>query len=351
MRISLNKYKIFSNAKINIGLNVFQKESDGYHNIDSIMAPIDLADEMDITFYSDLGDLKIECSDRNIPTDERNILYKTYKAFFEESKKEKRKIDIILKKNIPSEAGLGGGSSNAGFFLKLLNEHYRNIYNESELEELAMKIGSDVPFFIKNKTARVGGKGNKVDLVENNLKDSIILIKPLDFGVSTKEAYESFDNLKEVKYADFDKIIECLKDNNRIALENSIENSLEQGILETDINIKMLKMTLNSVISGKKFFMSGSGSTYYTFVTKVDGDKFDRLRAYVDVTLDDCLVIHGLKLMQGEQGLFVAMPSRKMRNEEFKDIVHPICPELRNDITKVVQEKYFALDQEQEAAV
>ena len=83
-------------------------------------------------------------------------------------------------------------------------------------------------------------------------------------------------------------------------------------------------------------------------IKKVDGDKFDRLRAYVDVTLDDVLVIHGLKLMQGEQGLFVAMPSRKMRNEEFKD---PICPELRNDITKVVQEKYFSLDQEQEAVV
>ena len=279
----MNKYKIFSNAKINIGLNVFQKESDGYHNIDSIMAPIDLVDEMDVTFYSDLGDLKIECSDKNIPTDERNILYKTYKAFFEESKKEKRKIDIILKKYIPSEAGLGGGSSNAGFFLKLLNEHYGNIYNESELEELAMKIGSDVPFFIKNKTARVGGKGNKVDLVENNLKDSIILIKPLDFGVSTKEAYESFDNLKEVKYANFDKIIECLKGNNRVALENSIENSLEQGILETDINIKMLKMTLNSVISGKKFFMSGSGSTYYTFVTELEKSQIEtRLKTFVD---------------------------------------------------------------------
>ena len=82
-------------------------------------------------------------------------------------------------------------------------------------------------------------------------------------------------------------------------------------------------------------------------IKKVDGDKFDRLRAYVDVTLDDVLVIHGLKLMQGEQGFFVAMSSRKMRNEEFKDIVHPICPELRNDITRVVQEKYFSLDEEE----
>lgn len=279
----MNKYKIFSNAKINIGLNVFQKENDGYHNIDSIMAPIDLYDEMDITFHSEVGDLKIDCSDRNIPTDERNILYKTYKIFFEESKKEKEKIDIYLKKNIPSEAGLGGGSSNAAFFLKLLNEHYRNVYNEKELEEIAIKIGSDVPFFIKNKTARVGGKGNNIEIVENNIKDTIILIKPIDFGVSTKEAYDSFDNLKEVKYANFDNIIECLKDNNRIALENNIENSLEQGILETNIDIRILKMTLNSVISGKKFFMSGSGSTYYTFVTELEKSQIEtRLKTFVD---------------------------------------------------------------------
>ena len=81
-------------------------------------------------------------------------------------------------------------------------------------------------------------------------------------------------------------------------------------------------------------------------IKKVDGDKLDRLKAYVDITLDESLVIHGLKLMQGEQGLFVAMPSRKMRNEEYKDIVHLICPDLRNYITKVVEEKYNSIDEE-----
>ena len=81
-------------------------------------------------------------------------------------------------------------------------------------------------------------------------------------------------------------------------------------------------------------------------IKKVDGDKLDRLKAYVDITLDESLVIHGLKLMQGEQGLFVAMPSRKMRNEEYKDIVHPICPDLRNYITKVVEEEYNSIDEE-----
>ena len=76
-------------------------------------------------------------------------------------------------------------------------------------------------------------------------------------------------------------------------------------------------------------------------IKKVDGDKFDRLRAYVDVTLDDALVIHGLKLMQGEQGLFVAMPSRKMRNEEFKDIVHPYMSWVKKWYYKSGSRKIF----------
>ena len=279
----MTKYKIFPNAKINIGLNVYQKAGDGYHEIDSVMSPIDLSDEMDITFYSKIGDLKISCSDKNIPTDERNILYKAYEIFFENSKKHKEKIEISLTKNIPSEAGLGGGSSDAGFFLKLLNEHYGNVYNEKELEELAMKVGSDVPFFIKNKTARVGGKGNKVELVENNLKDSLILVKPLGFGVSTKDAYNSFDELDEVRYANFEKIVECLRNDNRKDLEKYIENGLEQGISERNADIKMFKAILNSVVPGKKFFMSGSGSTYYTFVTEIERSQIEtRLRTFVD---------------------------------------------------------------------
>ena len=230
-----------------------------------------------------MGDLKISCSDKNIPTDKRNILYKAYEIFFENSEKHKMKIEISLKKNIPSEAGLGGGSSDAGFFLKLLNEHYGNAYNEKELEELAMKVGSDVPFFIKNKTARVGGKGNKVELVENNLKDSLILVKPLGFGISTKDAYNSFDELDEVRYANFEKIIECLRDNNRKDLEKYIENGLEQGISERNADIKKFKEILNSVVPGKRFFMSGSGSTYYTFVTEIERSQIEtRLRTFVD---------------------------------------------------------------------
>ena len=279
--IFLNKYKIFSNAKINIGLNVFEKNEDGYHDIDSIMVPVTLADEMEIEIYNESGNLEIECSEKKIPTDERNILYKAYKVFFENIETKELKIKVLLKKNIPSEAGLGGGSSNAAFYLKVLNEYSGNIYSLEELEKISMRIGSDVPFFIKNKTARVGGKGEKIREVENNLEDGLILIKP-EFGVSTKEAYNNFDNLDEKKYSNFDEIESCLKTNNRVGIEKNIENSLEQAI-ENNIDIKMLKMTLNAVLPNKRFFMSGSGSTYYTFVTETERAQVEtRLKTFVD---------------------------------------------------------------------
>lgn len=82
-------------------------------------------------------------------------------------------------------------------------------------------------------------------------------------------------------------------------------------------------------------------------IKKVTEEKFGKLKAYVDITLDGCLVIHGLKLMEGENGIFVAMPSRKMFNDEYKDIVHPINSELRKHITDVVKQKY---DEPEEAA-
>lgn len=79
-------------------------------------------------------------------------------------------------------------------------------------------------------------------------------------------------------------------------------------------------------------------------IKKVTEEKLVKLRAYADITLDECLVIHGLKLMEGENGLFVAMPSRKIFNNEYKDIVHPINSELRKHITEAVIEKYNIIE-------
>lgn len=277
----MNKYCVYPNAKINVGLNVFEKQSDGYHNIDTIMLPIELKDEMYITIYDESGELEISCSDEKIPTNKENILYKSYKKFFEEIAKEERKIDIFLKKNIPTEAGLGGGSSNAGFFLKVLNEHFGNILEFEKLKNLALEIGSDVPFFLENKVARVKGRGEKSEIIESNLSSYIILIKP-DFGISTKLAYNKFDEMKKIDYADLDLIEKALKNNDIYNLEKNIKNCLEQAI-KNDEKMIFLKKSLEMLLPNKKFFMTGSGSVLYTFVFENELSFLEtKLKTFID---------------------------------------------------------------------
>lgn len=278
----MNKIEVLSNAKINLGLNVYDKCEDGYHNIDTIMLPITIHDKLFIEFFEEKGNLEIECSDSKIPTDERNILYKTYKIFYEKLEKEGDKIKVFLKKVIPSEAGLGGGSSNSATFLKTLNEYNNNHFSKEELIQIAMEIGSDVPFFIENKALRVSKKGEQIKIVENNLETYLAIIKP-EFGVSTKEAYEEFDRLKDKKIADLDEIEKALKENNLPLLEKNIENCLEYAIIEKKTEIQLFKNILNSVFPSKKFYMSGSGSAYYTFISEKEKDIFEvRVKTFVD---------------------------------------------------------------------
>lgn len=277
----MNKYKVFPNAKINLGLNVFEKDKSNYHTLDTIMLPINLTDELEISILPKKGSLNIECSDLKVPRDKRNILYKVYKKFYEIIKKEELEINIYLKKNIPTEAGLGGGSSDAAAFLKILNEYYKNYLKKDELIKFAFEIGSDVPFFLENKSSRISGKGEKTKIIKSIFEENIVLVKP-NFGVSTKLAYENFDNLKNVKYSDLDEIERGLIENNKNLIEKNIENSLEQAMAE-DKNITMLKNSLKPLLPNNKFFMTGSGSTFFSFISENEKNFVEaRLKTFLD---------------------------------------------------------------------
>lgn len=277
----MNKYKVFANAKINLGLNVYEKDSDNYHKLDTIMLPVDLKDELEIIIFNEEGFLNIECSDKNIPTDKKNILYKTYELFFDKLKKSSLKINVFLKKNIPSEAGLGGGSSDAATFLKILNKYYENYFDIESLKKIAFEIGSDVPFFIENKVARVSGKGETIKEIESKFESTLLLIKP-DFGISTKIAYDNFDKLKNIKYSNLDNIEKGLIENNLLLIKENIENGLEQAI-ENDQKLKLLKNSLKTILPNKKFYMTGSGSVFYTFISKNERDFVEtRLKTFLD---------------------------------------------------------------------
>lgn len=276
---------ITSNAKINIGLNITEKLPNGYHLLDMIMVPISLADKLEIKFNNQKGKLNISSNIKDIPCDEKNILYKVYKAFYEKAQIEAEDIDVYLEKNIPHEAGLGGGSSNGGFFLKELNKFHNFVLSDEDLSLVGKSVGADVPFFLKNTPCRVKGIGEKLEKIQNNLDCDVILIKP-KFGVSTKKAYELYSKLDEKKFANIDEVLSGLKENNLKKVCENIENMLEQGLLIDDENIQNFRTRIKD--TGLDFFMSGSGSCYYILSSKNTTEDYLKI---LNQKFDDCRII------------------------------------------------------------
>ena len=276
---------ITSNAKINIGLNITEKLPNGYHLLDMVMVPISLADKLEIKFNSQKGKLNISSNIKDIPCDEKNILYKVYKAFYEKTQIEAEDIDVYLEKNIPHEAGLGGGSSNGGFFLKELNKFHNFVLSDEDLSLVGKSVGADIPFFLKNTPCRVKGIGEKLEKIQNNLDCDVILVKP-KFGVSTKKAYELYSKLDEKKFANIDEVLSGLKENNLKKVCENIENMLEQGLLIDDENIKNFRNRIKD--TGLDFFMSGSGSCYYILSSKNTTEDYLKI---LNQKFDDCRII------------------------------------------------------------
>lgn len=261
--------KIKSNCKINIGLNVEGVLENGYHLLDMVMVPLELSDNLTIDFKGVKGDIIIKTNKPEIPVDERNILAKIYKKFFEKSGLPPEEIEIYLEKIIPVEGGLGGGSSNGAFFLKELNSYYGDYFSLEELISLGKEVGADIPFFLLNKSSRVRGIGEEIEVFQNSLNTDIILLKP-DFGVSTPEAFKNFDILPENlkgKKAKISEIIRGISENKLYNVKEGIVNQLEIGLLENNEKIKEAREHLKQV-KEMEFYMSGSGSVYFTFVNE-----------------------------------------------------------------------------------
>ena len=178
-------------AKINLCLKILNRLPNGYHSLHTVMQRISLHDNIKIELKDGSGNIKIICPDKNL-ADENNIAYKAADIFF---KAAEVSADIIIniEKNIPAQAGLGGGSSDGAAVLLALNEYFENILPENILIELAAKTGADVPFFVKNTSRAVcEGIGEKITPVKNNLKGRVLIVKPV-YSISTKQAFEDWD--------------------------------------------------------------------------------------------------------------------------------------------------------------
>ena len=178
----------YPNAKINIGLNVVEKRPDGYHNIETVFYPIGLCDVLEIEPSEGCTDYSFSASGIPLSGDpEENLIVKAYRLL--QSEYDIPPVDISLIKQIPFGAGLGGGSADAAFTLKMLNEMFELKITPRKLEKLAAVLGADCPVFIRNKAVYATGIGNVFSPAKISLKGYfLVLIKP-DIHVSTPEAY------------------------------------------------------------------------------------------------------------------------------------------------------------------
>ncbi len=238
-------------AKINLYLNILNKRKDGYHNLKSIFDFINLYD--DITVRK-ANCFKLICNDKSLENED-NIIYKTYlllKAKYPIIKG----VKVTLEKRIPKEAGLAGGSSDAATFIDLVRQLYDLNISEPEIKELTSKIGADVLPCYYQKTSLVSGFGNEVEIIKNNLKYYLVVIKP-NLNCSTKEMYQLLDKKKRTERKTINQLMSALEKGSVKGVAKYLYNDFEKVV-----DIKEIKEHL-IVCGALNALMSGSGSSVF----------------------------------------------------------------------------------------
>jgi len=255
----------FPNAKINLGLNVVEKRPDGYHNIETVFYPIPLCDSLEIILSSN-KEKKASLSTYGIDVkaeEKNNLVIKSYNLLDEIA--DLPAVDIHLYKKIPFGAGLGGGSSDAAFTLKMLNSFVQQKLSEEELIGLSSKLGADCAFFIRNVPVYATGIGDVFESIRFSLKGyHLILIKP-DIFVSTPEAYQSIVpqkttvSLKEIIHYPIPE------------WKKYMVNDFERPVFKKYPEIEQIKNKLYD-IGALYVSMSGSGSSVFGIFETVPDD-------------------------------------------------------------------------------
>lgn len=257
----------FPNAKINLGLHVVSRRKDGYHNIETIFYPIGLKDALEIiptpiipTGESPLKTYRFFQSGNPIEgLPEDNLVIKALRLIANEKKLPA--IDIHLLKKIPSGAGLGGGSSDAAFMLKLLNDTFDLGYSKEELMLRAVCLGADCPFFILNSPALASGIGEELKPIEFDLNNYYLLLVKPDIMISTKEAYAMITPKKPD--LPLEEIILKSPETWKELLKNDFESSVFRKFPEV-YRIRQQLYEMGAVYAS----MSGSGSSVFGLFEK-----------------------------------------------------------------------------------
>lgn len=246
-------------AKINIFLKIGDVDPDTkLHFISSIMVPISLYDTLTVR-ESDVFEVETSGINEIIPT-EKNIVYKIWKETETYVKKSLPKFTVTIEKQIPNGAGLGGGSSNAAGFLLFLNRQLELGLRSDEMVDIASKVGSDVPFFLLESPAIVGGTGDKIKKISVACKGMSLLLVCPEITVNSGHAYGLFDKKKLTKTGAV--TINTVRNFDGCSLKDwttVIYNDFEEVVFSEWPEIGQLKEELEK--GAQKAFMSGSGSS------------------------------------------------------------------------------------------
>ncbi|MDQ3020924.1 MAG: 4-(cytidine 5'-diphospho)-2-C-methyl-D-erythritol kinase [Bacteroidota bacterium] len=272
---------LISFAKINVGLRVLNKREDSYHDLETIFYPIKLYDEISIDIQksdSNYNSVILKSNKPYIPLTKDNLCYKAIEIFFKNFKiKECYKINLNIKKSIPVGGGLGGGSSNAAAVLKFLIKYFNIDINANRklILDLALSIGSDVPFFLLNKPCYAEGRGEKMSVLPEFKIDYDILVINPNVHVSTKWAFEKLNLIPGQKKDSILKGVQKFELNNIDKFKNDFEDIVleKYGILR-QIKEELIKM--GAVFSS----MSGSGATMYGIFDKENKDTLKKCDEY-----------------------------------------------------------------------
>ena len=244
--------QVLAPAKINVSLKILGRRNDGFHELDTVIAPISLYDEIRVDKGRLGKGIEFRCDDLSVPQGDENLVVRAATTFFETTKIDPA-VSIQLKKKIPHGAGLGGGSSDAASVLLALNDLFEAELSREALAEMAEPLGSDVPFFLFQSPAVCKGHGEIVMPAKLQRPFSILLLKPT-FAVSTAWAYSRWQHSREIPGIRYQA---------QEFVGQTFANDLERPVFEKFVFLAQLKMWLLSQSEAGAALMSGSGATMF----------------------------------------------------------------------------------------
>lgn len=250
-------------AKVNLTLDVLGKRADGYHDLKSVMQTISLQDDIEI----DIGTGKpwsLHCDKEGVPCDERNLAWKAAKAYCDALGKDPDGIEIRMTKRIPSQAGMGGGSSDAAAVLRALNRYYGEPMTITELAELGAQIGSDVPFCVVGGTVMCEGRGERMRRLPDMPECFFVVVKP-EFSISTPVLFRKIDEKTIVNRPDHQAMEDALSNGDLSKVARNLCNTFDPVVTEEHPELDDIKSVFRSCGSIGEV-MTGSGSALFCLV-------------------------------------------------------------------------------------